>query len=964
MGGTHASRGTATAAPAGIGWLTWRLRKELGAHARDDAATRALYSSDASNYRVVPALVVAPGSEDELAAVVGLAVEAGVPVTMRGAGTSIAGNAIGSGVVIETRRLDRILGIDPDARTATVQPGVVLGDLNTRLARHRLRIGPDPSTHSRCTLGGMVGNDACGSRSVRWGTTAENVLALDVITAAGERLRPRSPAPGEMAPLPTGLVGEPLRRFAAAREGLLRTELTPWPRRVSGYPLDWLLPERGFDVARALVGTEGTCVVVAGATMRLWTPPAAKCLLVLGFTDDVAAAAAVPAILTEQPFTVESLTDELLALVGHRPSDELLPSTGGAWLLVEAGGDTLAEAQHHARRLARTISRDVDERDVRLLTEVPAQAALWRIREDGAGYAARLPDGSPAWPGFEDAAVPPDRLAPYLADLHALLRDQGMGGVTYGHFGEGCIHLRVGFGLDKPGGQARFGGFMEAAADLVALHGGTLSGEHGDGRARSALLPRMFSPEMIAAFRDFKMLWDPAGLLNPGIIVDPVPVTDSLRQTEPARLDIRPDLAYHADHGDMRAAVSRCIGVGRCVSRQGTALMCPSFRATGREQDSTRGRARMLQEMVAGSLATQGWRSAEVRDALDLCLSCKGCLSECPTGVDMASYKSEFLHHHYQGRLRPRSHYSLGALPRWLRMSWRLAPMSNALMRRGTTRRLLAAVAGISPERAIPPIARVPFTRGHDPLLVRTTGQQGRITLWPDTFTNYLSPEVGHAAVRVMVAAGYDVEVPTEPVCCGLTWITTGQLDTARRVVRKTLDATSLAGDDPLVVLEPSCATSLKVDLPELLPGDPRAAALAARVMTFGELLDRARYVAPAGADAGDAAPRPALSQPHCHQQAVLGTAADARVLARNGIPVGTTLAGCCGLAGNFGAERGHESISRQVAELALVPALAATDPEALILADGFSCRTQIAALSGRRARHLAEVLAERLDRA
>ena len=952
----------ATVAPAGIGWLTWRLQKELGEHARADAQTRALYSSDASNYRVVPGLVVAPGSEDELAAVLGLAVEGGVPITMRGAGTSIAGNAIGRGVVIETRRLGRILAIDPETRTATVQPGVILGDLNTRAAVHRLRVGPDPSTHSRCTLGGMIGNDACGSRSVRWGTTAQNLLALDVITAAGERLRLVSPGEGEMAMAPTGLLGEPLRRFAAAHEGLLRTELPPWPRRVSGYPLDWLLPERGFDVARALVGTEGTCAVVARATVRLWTPPAARCLLVLGFPDDIDAAAAVPALLTERPFTVESLTGELLALVGQRPSADLLPMPAGAWLLVEAGGDTPAEAEEHALRLARTLGRTPASDDVRVLASAAAQATVWRIREDGAGYAARLPDGSPAWPGFEDAAVPPERLAAYLRDLHQLLRDQGMGGVTYGHFGEGCIHLRVGFGLDKPGGEARLGDFMDAAADLVARHGGTLSGEHGDGRARGALLSRMFSPRMMTAFRDFKSLWDPRGLLNPGIIVDPVPVTDSLRWTEPTRLDIRPALAYHADHGDMRAAVSRCIGVGRCVSRQGSALMCPSYRATGREQDSTRGRARVLQEMVAGSLSTGGWQSTEVRDALDLCLSCKGCLSECPTGVDMASYKSEFLYHHYLGRRRPRSHHSLGALPRWLRMSWRLAPLSNALMRRSTTRRMFASLAGISPERPIPPIARVPFTRGHDPLAIRTTGVAGRITLWPDTFTNYLSPEVGHAAVRVAAAAGYAVDVPHEPVCCGLTWITTGQLDTARTVLRRTLDARSLQGEDPLVVLEPSCAASLKVDLPELLPGDPRAAALSARVTTFAELLDRSGFQVPGGAQDGAADPVPALSQPHCHQQAVLGTAADSRVLARNGIPVAKTLTGCCGLAGNFGAERGHEVISRQVAELELVPALHAADPSAPILADGFSCRTQIAALSGRRARHLAEILADRLE--
>jgi FAD/FMN-containing dehydrogenase/Fe-S oxidoreductase len=945
-------------APGDTDWLRWRLRKELGEHARDDAGTRALYSSDASNYRVLPTMVVAPGSAEQLAAVVALAIEAEVPVTMRGAGTSIAGNAIGSGVVVETRRLSRILDIDPVAATATVEPGVVLGALNSAALAQGLRVGPDPSTHSRCTIGGMVGNDACGSRSVRWGSTARNVLGLEVVTAGGERLRLASPPEGELALPPGGLLGEPLRRFARDHETVVRAAMPPWDRRVSGYALDWLLPERGFDVCRALVGTEGTCAIVSRVTLRLWRPPAARSLLVLAFADDIAAAAAVPALLAERPFTVESLTEELLALVARRPSDELLPP-GGAWLLIEAGGDTPGDAEDHARRIAATLGRGVSGPDVRLISDARGQATLWRIREDGAGYAARLPDGSPAWPGFEDAAVPPERLAAYLGELHALLRDHDMRGITYGHFGEGCIHLRVGFGLDRPGGQARFRGFVEAAAELVGRHGGSMSGEHGDGRARGALLDRMYPPSIIEAFGRFKAVWDPRGLLNPGIIVDPVPVDADLRWTAPTRLPLAPELAYHRDHGDLRASVSRCIGVGRCVSREGSALMCPSFRATGREQDSTRGRARMLQEMMAGSLADPGWDSAEVLETLDLCLSCKGCLSECPTGVDMASYKSEFLAHHYATRRRPRSHLSLGQLPRWLRLGWRMAPVANRMLRTPGVGGVLTRLAGISPERAIPPLARRPFVVAHRADPARPTGARGRATIWPDTFTNYLAPAVGHAAVRVVEAAGYTAAVPSEPVCCALTWITTGQLDGARQVLRRTLDAPSLAGDDPVVVLEPSCAASLRVDLPELLPDDPRATDLAARVTTLAELLDRDGSVV-----GGEpvAASRAAVSQPHCHQQSVLGTAADQRVLARHGVTVERQLVGCCGLAGNFGAEPGHETISRQVAELALVPALAETRPGDLVLADGFSCRTQIAALSGHRARHLAEVLAERLD--
>jgi FAD/FMN-containing dehydrogenase/Fe-S oxidoreductase len=941
-----------------LDWLRWRLRKELGEHARDDAGTRALYSSDASNYRVVPAMVVAPGSSEQLAAVVGLAVEAGVPVTMRGAGTSIAGNAIGTGVVVETRRLARILDIDPVAEIATVEPGVVLGTLNASTLAQGLRVGPDPSTHSRCTIGGMVGNDACGSRSVRWGSTARNVLGLEVVTAGGERLRVASPPPGVMALPPGGLLGEPLRRFARDHEALVRAAMPPWDRRVSGYALDWLLPERGFDVCRALVGTEGTCAVVSSVTLRLVRPPAVRHLLVLAFADDIAAAAAVPALLAEHPYTVESLTEELLALVAARPSEALLPPAGGAWLLIETGGETPGEAEDHARRVAGTLGRSVGDPDVRVLTDARSQAGLWRIREDGAGYAARLPDGSPAWPGFEDAAVPPERLAGYLVELHALLRDHDMGGTTYGHFGEGCIHLRVGYGLDQPGGRERFRRFMEDAADLVGRHGGSMSGEHGDGRARGALLDRMYPPTIIGAFARFKALWDPRGLLNPGIIVDPVPLDDDLRWTEPTRVALDPGFAYHHDHADIRAAVSRCIGVGRCVSRQGSALMCPSFRATGREQDSTRGRARMLQEMMAGSLAEPGWDSRDVLDALDLCLSCKGCLSECPTGVDMATYKSDFLAHHYARRRRPRSHLSLGQLPRWLRLGWRWAPLANAMLRTPGLGGLMTRLAGISPERAIPPIARRPFVVAHRDGSPRPAGGRGAVTIWPDTFTNYLAPAVGHAAVRVVEAAGYTASVPREPVCCALTWVTTGQLDGARTVLRRTLDAPSLAGDDPVVVLEPSCAASLRVDLPELLPDDPRALDLARRVTTLAELLDRDGSVV-----GGEPVPfRVAVSQPHCHQQAVLGTSADQRVLARHGVSVDRQLTGCCGLAGNFGAEPGHEAISRQVAELELVPALAGAQPDDVVLADGFSCRTQIASLSGHRARHLAELLAERLD--
>jgi FAD/FMN-containing dehydrogenase/Fe-S oxidoreductase len=971
-GGPGVDRAGPMTDPERVAWLEARLRASLGDRVRSDLGERALFASDASNYRAVPSLVVAPADVDELGAVTALCGEAGLPLTMRGAGTSIAGNALGAGVLVVTRSLGRLTALDPVAGTAIVEPGVVLDDLNRAAAPHGLRVGPDPSTHSRCTIGGMIGNNACGAHSVRWGTTAESVIGLDVLRSDGSRVRLRSPRPGDATvdqgggpdprwPAPGGELEAGLADLVAANEGLIRAELPPWPRRVSGFALDWLLPERGPDVARALVGTEGACAVVARATIRLVRPPAARRLLVLGFADDIAAAEAVPALLGAAPFTVESLTAELLALAHATPRQVGLPHAG-AWLMVEARGDDAAEARDHAARLARAIGRRLSDANVQLLEDERAQSALWRIRENGAGHASRLPDGGPAWPGFEDSAVPPERLAGYLRDLRELLREHGLEGTTYGHFGEGCIHLRVGFGLDRPGGVDRFRGFVTAAAELVVAHGGTLSGEHGDGRSRSALLPLMFSPGLIAAFARFKALWDPAGILNPGVVIDPPDITDALRAARPSTLATRPASALLHDGGDLRTAVDRCIGVGRCVAVGGTALMCPSYRATRDERHSTRGRARLLQEMVAGSLSAEGWRSETVREALDLCLACKGCLAECPTRVDMAAYKSEFLYQHYRGRVRPRSHYSLGWLPLWLRLTQRVPGLVNLVTRSRLTRRLFTLAAGIAAERSIPPLARRSFVRARRAApAVPGSAPHGRVILWPDTFNGYLTPGVAHAAERVLTDAGFAVAVPSRTVCCGLTWYTTGQLDMARRVLRRSLAAPELEGADPVVVLEPSCAAMLRADQLELLPHDPRAAALAGRVTTFAEILESVGYRAPDERGEQGAVARPTLMQPHCHQRAVLGLVADRRVLARNGIDVTTELVGCCGLAGNFGAEAGHEAISRAVADLELVPALAAAERDATILADGFSCRTQIESLSGRSAWHLAEVLAARL---
>ncbi|MER7839322.1 FAD-binding and (Fe-S)-binding domain-containing protein [Streptomyces sp. NPDC096040] len=938
--------------------------------------SRALVTMDASNYRRVPLGVVAPRDADDVAAVLEVCRAHGVPVVARGGGTSIAGQATGTGVVLDfTRHMNRLVDLDASTRTAVVQPGLVLDRLQEAAAPHGLRFGPDPSTHSRCTLGGMIGNNSCGSHSVAWGTTADSVRELDVITARGGRLRLGQ----DWAGAPEGL-----RELVAGDLARLRTGFPELPRRISGYALDALLPERGADVARAFCGSEGTLGILTEATVRLVESPRARALAVLGYADESAAAEAAAGLLAAAPLTVEGMAADLVRSPAGLPR-------GGAWLFVETGGDSAAAA----RARAESVVRAADVLDALVVTDPAGQRALWRIREDASGTATRMPDGREAWPGWEDCAVPPARLGAYLRDFRGLLSAHALRGTPYGHFGDGCIHVRIDFDLLSEAGVARFRRFSEELAGLVVAHGGSLSGEHGDGQARAELLPRMYGEEMVTLFERAKALWDPDDLLNPGILVRPAPLDSNLRFSVLPRESLPVAFAYPTDDGDFSAAVRRCVGVAKCrtTAVSGSSVMCPSFRATGEEEHSTRGRARLLHEMLAGELVTDGWRSEEVRDALDLCLSCKGCRSDCPVGVDMATYKAEFLHHHYEGRRRPSSHYSMGWLPRWLELTarTRTAWAANALASVRPLAALAKRLGGIAPERGIPRLAREPFSRwqrrrprgwaaearpGHHP-----DPPVRRVFLWPDTFTEYLSPSVGRAAVRVLETAGVGVlELPTRGgrarwpglfpgrlgrfsrACCGLTYISTGQLDRARAVLRRTLDLLEPflvpePGDAPLfVVLEPSCAAALRADLPELLPDDPRAAHLAGAVVTFAEALERlAPDWAPPRLD------RPVTGQTHCHQHAVLGDTADRRLrqaAALNGDLTG----GCCGLAGNFGFEKGHFEVSRACAEEQLLPAVAEAAEDTVILADGFSCRTQLEQLAGVRGRHLAEVLAEGLE--
>ncbi|MEQ4724167.1 FAD-linked oxidase C-terminal domain-containing protein [Nonomuraea sp. B19D2] len=911
----------------------------------DSTRRRAEYSTDASLYRVVPAVVVFPRAGDEVSAAVEVCRSLGVPLTARGAGTSIAGNAIGPGVVLDfSRHLNRIHEVDPESAVAVVDPGVVLDDLQRAAAPYALRFGPDPSTHSRCTVGGMIGNNACGSRALGYGRTADNVVGLDVVTGTGDHLRVGPDADPQSAPVLAALDGVVRSRLA-----VIRTELGRFPRQLSGYSLEHLLPERGFDVAKALVGTEGTWAVVRRATVRLVRAPAATRLVVLGYPDIASAADAVPSLLPFAPVALEGLDSRIVDVVRRRRGAPAVPELprGGGWLLVELGEDDL---DGRAAALVRN-SGALGSRTVPTSGEA---AALWRIREDGAGLAARISAARPGLSGWEDAAVPPERLGAYLRDFEALLAERGLTGVPYGHFGDGCVHARIDFPLGHATGRESFRAFLVDAAKLVARYGGSMSGEHGDGRARSELLPHMYSPAVLDAFTAVKSVFDPLDVLNPGVIVRPRPVDADLRlvSARPHRAAL--GFAYDADGGDFRAAAHRCTGVGKCrAAGSSGGAMCPSYRATHDEKDSTRGRARVLQELANGALVT-GWRSSEVLESLDLCLACKACSAECPTGVDMATYKAEALYQRYRGRLRPATHYSLGWLPTWARLASRMPRFANRVMS-GPLGSAGKRLAGVDRRRSVPALASRTFRRW----FARHPVAPGKpVLLWVDTFTNNFAPHIGVAAVRVLESAGFSVTIPDRELCCGLTWLSTGQLGTARRVLGHSVAALATAARNgvPIVGLEPSCTAVFAGDALELLGPGPDVTAVARAVSPLAQLLATVE-----GWHPPDLSGRSAIVQPHCHHQAVLGFSPDRALLERAGIDV-NVVEGCCGMAGNFGAERGHYDLSVAVAELALLPSVRAAAPTTEVLADGFSCRTQLEQLAGRRGRHLAELLADGLD--
>ena len=994
------------------------------------SGTRARYSSDAGLTRIPPLAVAFPRTPEQAIAAFDLARAHGVPLTARGGGTSCASNAIGPGLVLDfSRHMNRVISIDPEARTATVEPGCIGSTLQAAAAKHGLRFGPDPSSQNRATIAGMVANNACGPHATAWGRTSDNIVSLDCVDGQGRRFTATTDHDATLSDVPG------LASLIDSNLAPIRTELGRFKRQVSGYSLEHLTPEGGRNLAAMLTGTEGTLVLILSITVRLVPLPDAPVLAALGYRSMIEAADDVPALLAHSPLAVEGMDRRLVDVVRAHKGPGAVPALpeGEGWLLVEVGapGEDVTASLERARALC------ADSAAIDTVVYPPgAQAsALWRIRADGAGLGGRTPpDGAgsgdqQAWPGFEDAAVPPENLGAYLRDFTALMEEFDIDGLLYGHFGDGCVHVRLAMPLDTPEGVAHSRAFLQSAARICAAHGGSVSGEHGDGRARGELLRFMYSPEMLDLFARVKHVFDPDNLLNPGVLAAPMdeadatsrarvrnagvagnagnsggalelqsgvdPLDFSLRRVAARPIPADGGFAFTHDGGDFTAAVHRCTGVGKCRAGVSGTFMCPSYLATREEKDVTRGRARILQE-AANSQLVKAIDSPEVLEALDLCLACKACSADCPAGVDMARYRSEALFRTYRGRMRPLSHYTLGWLPRLTRVTARvpgLASIANAVMSAAPLRSLAFRIIGLDPRRGMPALQSGTFTawarrrslladsvpasassdavsdtRERDaapassmsdsPILSGPRDPSGRpyALVWADSFSQTLDDAGAHAVVDVLEANGF-APIVAPDACCGLTWITTGQLTGAKKHLASLLGvlAPFAASGIPIVGVEPSCTAVLRDDLLDLLPEDPRSALVSSATRTLAEVLS----AVPASARR-----LPSLegveivAQPHCHHYSVMGWDTDQALLESLGARV-RRLEGCCGLAGNFGMEAGHYDLSVAVASHSLLPSLSA-QPDAVYLADGFSCRTQAAQLAGRGGVHLATLLAGR----
>ena len=962
--------------------LEQELRKTLRGEVRFNDGDRALYSTDSSNYRQIPIGVVIPQGRDDVIASVAACRKFGAPITCRGGGTSLAGQCCNVAVIIDfTKYFNRILEIDTERKLARVEPGLVLDELQKALVPHGLIFGPDPATHSHCAIGGMLGNNSCGVHSVMaefYGGGArcsDNVHELEVLLYDGTILRVGKTDDVDLARIKSeaGRRGEIYKRLVDLRDRyaeLIRERFPKIPRRVSGYNLDDLLPEKNFHVARALVGTESTCTIILDATLELIPNPRARSLLVLGYPDVYRAGDHVPMIRRYKPIGLEGIDDVLINAMKVKrlhPRDLPILPPGKGWLLIEFGGNSKEESDATARKLMDELKAQPDAPSMKLLDDPLKEKVVWKIRDSGLGGSARVPNQPDTWEGWEDSAVSPDQIGQYLRDFRALLEKHGYGCTLYGHFGQGLVHTRIDFGLKTHEGIQTYLRFTDEAADLVQRYGGSLSGEHGDGQSRGELLPKMFGDELVQAFREFKEIWDPDWKMNPGKIVRPYRRDENLRYGEHYNPPQWPTyFKYPKDKASFSYAIERCVGVGQC-RRHEHGTMCPSYMATREEKHSTRGRARLLWEMLNGPvIGKNGWRDGHVKDALDLCLACKGCKADCPVNVDMATYKAEFLSHYYKHRPRPVHAYAFGFIHVWARLAQIAPGLVNFVNRAPVTSALAKTIIGIAPQRKIPEFARENFKawfgrnrtgRARSPSAPAGTAHSDyskRVILWPDTFNNFFHPEIAIAAVEVLENAGFDVAVPDVDLCCGRPLYDYGMLDTARRWLGQILDALrdDIEAGTPMVGLEPSCIAVFRDELLDMFPQNENAIRLSQQTFTLAEFVEKfaPRWQAPKLA-------RKAIVHGHCHHHAIMKMDADREVLEKLGLDFEVLDSGCCGMAGAFGFEKDHYDVSMACGERVLLPRVRGAAKETLIIADGFSCREQIRQTTGREGLHLAQVL-------
>lgn len=945
------------------------LESAIEGEVRFDDGSRAVYAADASNYRQVPVCVVLPRSAADIEAALSVCRQFDVPVLARGGGTSMNGQAVNVAAVIDTSKyMNRVLAVDPSAQVADVEPGVVCDALRNAAEVHGLTFGPDPATHSRCTLGGMIGNNSCGAHSIMAGKTVDNIESMEILTYDGARFRV-GPTPDDALHAIIAAGGRRGQIYSALRDlrdryaDAIRDGFPRINRRVSGYNLDQLLPENGFNVARALVGTEGGCAITLEARTRLVHSPRERSVLVLGFPDIYLAGDAVPRILPFKPIATEGLDIAIIGGLkrrGLRLDDIARLPAGDAWIMVEFGADTRAAAQAQAQALIDSWAGEPDAPSHWLIEEPEWAERIWTIREVGAS-ATSLQD-QPGLPdpvvGWEDAAVDPLRLGDYLREFQRLIDRYGYQTSLFGHFGDGCIHARITFDLRSVEGIRSWRAFLREAAELVVRYGGSLTGEHGDGQARAEFLPIMYSPALMQAFREFKAIWDPLHRMNPHKLIDPYRADQHLRQGPDYRpIKFATRFAFPNDGNgqfdNFSRAVERCVGMGKCRSQDG-GTMCPSYRATGEEKYSTRGRARLFAEMLRGDVINDGWNNAAVKEALDLCLACKGCKNDCPTHVDMASYKAEFLSHYYERQRRPVQAWSMGRIGQWAPVAAVFPRLLNFLTQREPLAAIVRAVGGIARGRALPPLALRTFRA----TFVAKPTRGRRVILWVDTFSNHFQPEVAHAALRVLEHAGCTVVLPKKRLCCGRPLVDFGLLDQVRAQFAEILEvlAPEIEAGTPVVGLEPSCISMFRDELGNLFPDDPRARKLAGQTLMFADYLQQIGY-RPAYLGGS------ALVQGHCHQKAVLGMTAESAMLAAAGVRCSVPESGCCGMAGSFGFHPDTAAMAQQIGERALLPAVRASDDATLLVANGFSCREQIRLGSGRSARHIAQVLDEAIQK-